>query len=50
MQIDVNVMLTRRRASYRARTLLDARITFDMALQTPFQLAFFSTIGLSAEL
>lgn len=32
-----------------ARALLDARITFDMALQTPFQLAFFSTIGLSAD-
>ena len=32
-----------------ARILLDARITFDMALQTPFQLAFFSTIGLSAD-
>lgn len=32
-----------------ARVLLDARVTFDMALQTPFQLAFFSTIGLSAD-
>lgn len=32
-----------------ARTLFDARISFDMALQTPFQLAFFSTIGLSAD-
>jgi ESS family glutamate:Na+ symporter len=32
-----------------ARALLDARISFDMALQTPFQLAFFSTIGLSAD-
>lgn len=32
-----------------ARTLLGARITFDMAVQTPFQLAFFSTIGLSAD-
>ncbi len=32
-----------------ARALLDARVTFDMALQTPFQLAFFSTIGLSAD-
>ena len=32
-----------------ARTVFDARITFDMALQTPFQLAFFSTIGLSAD-
>ena len=32
-----------------ARTVFDARITFDMALQMPFQLAFFSTIGLSAD-
>ena len=31
------------------RALFDARVTFDMALQTPFQLAFFSTIGLSAD-
>lgn len=32
-----------------ARALFDVRITFDMALQTPFQLAFFSTIGLAAD-
>lgn len=32
-----------------ARAFFDARVTFDMALQTPFQLAFFSTIGLSAD-
>lgn len=32
-----------------ARSLLDLRITFDMALQSPFQLAFFSTIGLAAD-
>ncbi|MBL8659588.1 MAG: sodium/glutamate symporter [Rhodospirillales bacterium] len=32
-----------------ARAMLDARVSFDMALQTPFQLAFFSTIGLSAD-
>lgn len=32
-----------------ARVFFDAQVTFDMALQTPFQLAFFSTIGLSAD-
>lgn len=32
-----------------ARAFLDVKITFDMALQTPFQLAFFSTIGLAAD-
>lgn len=32
-----------------ARVFGDARVTFDMVLQTPFQLAFFSTIGLSAD-
>lgn len=32
-----------------ARAFLDVRITFDMTLQTPFQLAFFSTIGLAAD-
>ena len=32
-----------------ARVLADTRIVFDMALQTPMQLAFFSTVGLSAD-
>ncbi len=32
-----------------ARAFVDTRVSFDMALQTPFQLAFFSTIGLSAD-
>jgi len=32
-----------------ARAFLDVRITFDMTLQTRFQLAFFSTIGLAAD-
>lgn len=34
---------------YAARAFADAQITFDMALQNPLQLAFFSTIGLSAD-
>ncbi len=32
-----------------ARVLMDTRVVFDMALQTPMQLAFFSTVGLSAD-
>ena len=32
-----------------ARVLMDTRAVFDMALQTPMQLAFFSTVGLSAD-
>ncbi|MCE3248778.1 MAG: sodium/glutamate symporter [Geminicoccaceae bacterium] len=32
-----------------ARVLMDTQVVFDMALQTPMQLAFFSTVGLSAD-
>ena len=32
-----------------ARVFADTQIVFDMALQTPMQLAFFSTVGLSAD-